>query len=268
MRNQACPTLGRLPSRPIRCANGDVTSAVAPTNIMATCRRVRQSTSPTGARGAARRSRLLPAATRIPGRIVAGASIARRQNISASVLNCRTSKHVSNILAAVASVCSDRGRCHCVNDVCVGDLAGTRCQSYIDYLLRHGDCRPRWPGNGSGVCHWDGRCHERLCNRQRPRRDANRASHRTANDLFAHTSAVDEQGRKVFRQQDGEGTRGLRSSHGTASEGKRRIPVPHVYQSSVPLLENFLPIGHCWWALLLGYIGGLFTTYVFQRRQA
>jgi hypothetical protein len=34
----------------------------------------------------------------------------------------------------------------------------------------------------------------------------------------------------------------------------------------VPPREAFMPIGHCWWALLLGFAGGNFAQYVYLRR--
>jgi hypothetical protein len=34
----------------------------------------------------------------------------------------------------------------------------------------------------------------------------------------------------------------------------------------IPPREKFMPIGHCWWAMLLGYAGGLFALYVHRRR--
>jgi hypothetical protein len=34
----------------------------------------------------------------------------------------------------------------------------------------------------------------------------------------------------------------------------------------VPSREMFMPIGHCWWALLLAYVGGHFAGYVYLRR--
>jgi hypothetical protein len=42
--------------------------------------------------------------------------------------------------------------------------------------------------------------------------------------------------------------------------------IPNVYTSTVPRLEHLLPIGHCWWALLLGFIGGLFGRWVYCQR--
>jgi hypothetical protein len=33
-----------------------------------------------------------------------------------------------------------------------------------------------------------------------------------------------------------------------------------------PPREFFMPVGHCWWALLLGYLGGLFAAFVYSRR--
>lgn len=34
----------------------------------------------------------------------------------------------------------------------------------------------------------------------------------------------------------------------------------------MPPREFFMPIGHCWWALLLGCVGGYFGRYVYWRR--
>jgi hypothetical protein len=36
-----------------------------------------------------------------------------------------------------------------------------------------------------------------------------------------------------------------------------------VYPDTVPLLKHVLPVGHCWWALLLGFVGGCFGRSVF-----
>jgi len=33
-----------------------------------------------------------------------------------------------------------------------------------------------------------------------------------------------------------------------------------------PPSEVFMPIGHCWWGLLLGYLGGLLAAFVYHRR--
>jgi hypothetical protein len=33
-----------------------------------------------------------------------------------------------------------------------------------------------------------------------------------------------------------------------------------------PRREVFMPVGHCWWALLLGYLGGRFALFVYVRR--
>jgi hypothetical protein len=41
---------------------------------------------------------------------------------------------------------------------------------------------------------------------------------------------------------------------------------PRVYPNTVPMLKYVLPIGHCWWALLLGFIGGCFARSVFLGR--
>jgi hypothetical protein len=37
---------------------------------------------------------------------------------------------------------------------------------------------------------------------------------------------------------------------------------PRVYPDTVPMLKHVLPIGHCWLALLLGFIGGCFARSV------
>jgi hypothetical protein len=34
----------------------------------------------------------------------------------------------------------------------------------------------------------------------------------------------------------------------------------------IPPREKFMPIGHCWWTLLLGSIGGLFAMHLYRRR--
>jgi hypothetical protein len=36
---------------------------------------------------------------------------------------------------------------------------------------------------------------------------------------------------------------------------------------SIPSLVHFMPIGHCLWALLIGYVGGKFATWVYVRRR-
>jgi hypothetical protein len=36
--------------------------------------------------------------------------------------------------------------------------------------------------------------------------------------------------------------------------------------SSIPALEHFMPIGHCLWALLIGYLGGHFARWAYVRR--
>ncbi|HEX6962796.1 MAG TPA: hypothetical protein VF175_13075 [Lacipirellula sp.] len=35
---------------------------------------------------------------------------------------------------------------------------------------------------------------------------------------------------------------------------------------SIPALEHFMPVGHCLWALLLGYVGAKFAGWVYVRR--
>ena len=47
------------------------------------------------------------------------------------------------------------------------------------------------------------------------------------------------------------------------------IPLPGfggVHYREVPPREFFFPIGHCWWTLLLGYLGGRFAMFVYARR--
>lgn len=34
----------------------------------------------------------------------------------------------------------------------------------------------------------------------------------------------------------------------------------------IPPREIFMPIGHCWWGLLLGYVGGFLATFIYWRR--
>jgi predicted PurR-regulated permease PerM len=34
----------------------------------------------------------------------------------------------------------------------------------------------------------------------------------------------------------------------------------------IPQSGHFMPIGHCWWAILLGCIGGLFARFIYARR--
>jgi hypothetical protein len=41
---------------------------------------------------------------------------------------------------------------------------------------------------------------------------------------------------------------------------------PSVSYLQFPPTEKFMPIGHCWWALLFGYVGGHFACYVYGRR--
>jgi hypothetical protein len=48
--------------------------------------------------------------------------------------------------------------------------------------------------------------------------------------------------------------------------GQPGAPRQGVYTQRLPQLRYFLPIGHCWWVLLLGYIGGRFARVVYLRR--
>jgi peptidoglycan hydrolase-like protein with peptidoglycan-binding domain len=34
----------------------------------------------------------------------------------------------------------------------------------------------------------------------------------------------------------------------------------------IPQRAIFMPIGHCWWAILLGYVGGVFARMIYLRR--
>jgi hypothetical protein len=51
-----------------------------------------------------------------------------------------------------------------------------------------------------------------------------------------------------------------------AGAGSRVVGGPGVYVRRNPSMTFFLPIGHCWWALLLGYFGGLFARLVYLPR--
>jgi len=41
---------------------------------------------------------------------------------------------------------------------------------------------------------------------------------------------------------------------------------PVVSYREIPPREKFMPIGHCWWAMILGYAGGHFARFVYGRR--
>lgn len=41
---------------------------------------------------------------------------------------------------------------------------------------------------------------------------------------------------------------------------------PGVSIKEIPPREQFMPIGHMWWALLFGYIGGRFAQFIYRRR--
>ena len=43
---------------------------------------------------------------------------------------------------------------------------------------------------------------------------------------------------------------------------------PAFYQDTLPLLEHILTVGHTWFALLFGFMGGLFAKFVYRRRHA
>ena len=45
-----------------------------------------------------------------------------------------------------------------------------------------------------------------------------------------------------------------------------RWPVQVAVRRRVPHRNHFMSVGHCWWALLLGYAGGRFAAYVYARR--
>jgi hypothetical protein len=44
------------------------------------------------------------------------------------------------------------------------------------------------------------------------------------------------------------------------------FPGGGAWHREIPPREIFMPIGHCWWALILGYCGGLFGQFVYARR--
>jgi hypothetical protein len=54
--------------------------------------------------------------------------------------------------------------------------------------------------------------------------------------------------------------------------GRNLVPLPGggvgqaISYRQVPSTEEFMRIGHCWWALLLGYAGGRFACVVYHRR--
>jgi hypothetical protein len=41
---------------------------------------------------------------------------------------------------------------------------------------------------------------------------------------------------------------------------------PVASRMEIPPREKFMPVGHCWWALILGYAGGQFARFVYWRR--
>lgn len=44
------------------------------------------------------------------------------------------------------------------------------------------------------------------------------------------------------------------------------FPGVSAHHREIPPREIFMPIGHCWWALALGYAGGHFARFVYLRR--
>ncbi len=54
--------------------------------------------------------------------------------------------------------------------------------------------------------------------------------------------------------------------------GGRRVQTPGggwfpaISYREIPPREKFMPIGHCWWAMILGYAGGHFARFVYWRR--
>jgi hypothetical protein len=69
---------------------------------------------------------------------------------------------------------------------------------------------------------------------------------------------------RYFDSRTGREVEGYNPAAGVAA--RTGLGVPTVYASTVPLLENFLRVGHCWWALLLGYVGGVFGRQVYSQR--
>src|SRR5262245_34336543 len=51
-----------------------------------------------------------------------------------------------------------------------------------------------------------------------------------------------------------------------AEERKSRAFARPPRRADVPNLEEFMTIGHAWWALLLGYLGGRLARFVYLRR--
>ena len=53
-----------------------------------------------------------------------------------------------------------------------------------------------------------------------------------------------------------------------AAQGGRRFSRGEIIAQRVdtPPANEFMKIGHCWWGLLLGYLGGMFAAYVYLRR--
>lgn len=66
-------------------------------------------------------------------------------------------------------------------------------------------------------------------------------------------------------------TRLLRYVHIAVNEN-RQVPMSQPFGGAttrlveIPPREVFMPIGHCWWALLLAYVGGRFAATVYMRR--
>jgi hypothetical protein len=50
------------------------------------------------------------------------------------------------------------------------------------------------------------------------------------------------------------------------SNGAMPFPGPAAMSQILPSQEMFAPIGHLWWALLLGYAGGRYGQFIYKRR--
>jgi len=50
-------------------------------------------------------------------------------------------------------------------------------------------------------------------------------------------------------------------SHGPTTSGQSSVSL-----NEIPRRDQFMPIGHLWWGILLGYIGGCFAQFVYMRR--
>jgi len=52
----------------------------------------------------------------------------------------------------------------------------------------------------------------------------------------------------------------------TQAQGGVSAAIPTAYMANRPKREDFMQIGHCWWTLILGYVGGQFASWIYRRR--